>query len=276
MNKTLATQGTQLTLDPSRHAQRLASVRLYRWGIFGVTSLLAGLAGWMAYNQGGPGRWLGPLAFLLGMLPWLYEFVLGPRQQRWGATDKEVQAKLPGDEEVPRPLYEATRAITIQALPEAVWPWLAQMGWKRAGWYTFDHLDMVDPEKKGLDRFSSRITRRILTEFQNPQVGDLLDPAMFRIAALERNRALVMASHGAIRGAEWIKGDSSWTYVLAPVGAANTNDCRTRLIVRWRLDYPPSLPLVFFWLATEIVDFVMHVAQMRNIKQLAEQNDLEH
>jgi hypothetical protein len=60
---------------------------------------------------------------------------------RWGATDAEVAAPMPGDELVPRSSFTATRAITIDAPPEAVWPWLVQLGYRRAGWYTYDLFD---------------------------------------------------------------------------------------------------------------------------------------
>src|SRR5690349_6473826 len=55
---------------------------------------------------------------------------------RWGATDAEVTAPMPGDELVPEPSFSATRAITIDAPPEAVWPWLVQLGYGRAGFYS--------------------------------------------------------------------------------------------------------------------------------------------
>ena len=60
---------------------------------------------------------------------------------RWGATDTEVAAPMPGDELVQEPSFNATRAITINAPPEAVWPWLVQLGFGRAGWYAYELLD---------------------------------------------------------------------------------------------------------------------------------------
>jgi hypothetical protein len=60
---------------------------------------------------------------------------------RWGATDDEVAAALPGDELVPDPSFSATRAITIAAPPADVWPWIVQMGYGRAGFYAYDWLD---------------------------------------------------------------------------------------------------------------------------------------
>ena len=69
-----------------------------------------------------------------------------PWHLRWGSTDEEVHSELPGDEVVPDPTFAATRAITVNAPPERVWPWIAQMGFGRAGWYSYDLLDNFDHE----------------------------------------------------------------------------------------------------------------------------------
>src|SRR6187551_585078 len=63
------------------------------------------------------------------------------RHQRWGATDDEVRAEMPGDELITEVTYLATRAITIDAPPAAVWPWLVQIGCLKAGFYANDLLD---------------------------------------------------------------------------------------------------------------------------------------
>lgn len=71
----------------------------------------------------------------------LYARVFRPWQLTWGATPEEVSRHLPSDERVTRPTFDATRAITIAARPEDVWPWLVQIGLTRAGWYSYDLLD---------------------------------------------------------------------------------------------------------------------------------------
>ena len=63
------------------------------------------------------------------------------RHLRWGATDDEVAATLLGDDRQPEPDYVSTRALTIAAPPERVWPWLVQVGRGRAGFYSDDLLD---------------------------------------------------------------------------------------------------------------------------------------
>ena len=84
-----------------------------------------------------------------------------PWQLAWGATPAEVSRALPSDDLVPDPTFNATRAITLDAPPAQVWPWLVQMGLTRAGWYSYDLLD-------NLGRPSAR---RILPELQELQPG---------------------------------------------------------------------------------------------------------
>jgi len=103
---------------------------------------------------------------------------------RWGATRDEVSAAMPGDELLPRAQFIATRAITIEAAPEHVWPWLVQVGFGRAGFYSYDLLD-------NLGRDSAA---QILDEFQHPHVGDVAAPmtsppteaTSFRVRASKR------------------------------------------------------------------------------------------
>ena len=78
-----------------------------------------------------------------------------PWQLTWGATPAEVSRPLPGDELVTHPTFNATRAITIAAPPEDVWPWLVQVGLTRAGWYSYDLLDNL----------AHASARRIIPEF---------------------------------------------------------------------------------------------------------------
>lgn len=75
-------------------------------------------------------------------LPWyLVTPLLRHWHRTWGATPAEVAAAMPGDHLLPRAQYRYTRAITIDATPGEVWPWLVQVGYRRAGWYAGDLLD---------------------------------------------------------------------------------------------------------------------------------------
>ena len=73
------------------------------------------------------------LAALGAVLFGVYMRFIRPWQLRWGATDDEVASPRPSDDDVPHPTFNATRAVTIQARPEQIWPWLIQIGVTRAG-----------------------------------------------------------------------------------------------------------------------------------------------
>ena len=83
----------------------------------------------------------------------------------WGATAEEQAADLPGDDIVPTPNLRTTKAITIQAPPEAVYPWLLQIGVDRGGMYSYDWLENLF----GLQVHS---VDRIMLEYQQVAVGD--------------------------------------------------------------------------------------------------------
>ena len=103
------------------------------------------------------------VAMALGAATAAYLLYIRPWQLRWGATDEELERPMPGDEIVTRPTFNATRAVTIEARPEEIWPWIVQIGMTRAGWYSYDLLD-------NLGRPSAR---RILPQFQNLKIGDV-------------------------------------------------------------------------------------------------------
>jgi hypothetical protein len=77
-------------------------------------------------------------------VPVLYALWVRPRLLTWGATHDEVSGTYPGDELLPDPAHSSTMATTLPAPPERVWPWLVQMGYDRAGWYSWDKLDSPD------------------------------------------------------------------------------------------------------------------------------------
>jgi hypothetical protein len=70
-----------------------------------------------------------------------YVRLVKPRLLRWGATTQEAEAPLPGDDLIPRGDLAATRAITVHAAPDQVWPWIAQLGQGRGGFYSYDVLE---------------------------------------------------------------------------------------------------------------------------------------
>src|SRR3974390_1646284 len=103
--------------------------------------------------------------------------------RRWGVSPGEASAPLPGDDLVAEADTADTRGIDIAAPPEHVWPWLVQMGYGRAGGYSYDALDMDRPSAVAID-----------PALQSLAVGDLLptDPGGgFEVRVLEPGRALV-------------------------------------------------------------------------------------
>jgi hypothetical protein len=115
---------------------------------------------------------------------WTYLGLVRPWHQRWGATDDEVQRPLPGDEEIPTPTVQSTRAITIAAPPQGVWPWIAQIGYVgygRAGWYAFDFWDANAGRR--------RSSWRLLPEAQRLQVGLLIGEEGFTVRSFEATEA---------------------------------------------------------------------------------------
>ena len=100
-----------------------------------------------------------------------YGLIVRPWHLRWGATRDEVAKPLPFDSVVPHPNYFTTRAITIDAPPERVWPWLVQMGeLPRAGFYSYAWIEQLMGMKiENADR--------ILPDYQDLKPGDRLDRA---------------------------------------------------------------------------------------------------
>jgi hypothetical protein len=187
--------------------------------------------------------------------------LLRPWYSRWGLEDGEATRPLPGDEIVPQPTLEVTRAVTIQAPAERIWPWIAQIGHGRAGLYTYERLE-------NLARCQMKNADRIVLEWQRPRPGDnvRLGPKgypLFRIVAIDPGRALVMQ---ACDPAAEQPGPASWAFVLEPL-----NDRTTRLLARSRNGVDPTFGNLFIWKGlVEPVHFVMERRMLIGIQRRAE------
>ena len=106
---------------------------------------------------------------LFGALAFSVVLLMRPWYHNWGATGEEATQALPGDDLVPKPTGAATRAVTIHAPASAVWPWLVQVGYKRAGWYNYDWLNRLMGAGDFVD--GHRSARRIVPQLQNLKVG---------------------------------------------------------------------------------------------------------
>jgi hypothetical protein len=179
----------------------------------------------------------------------LYATVVRHRVLTWGATAEEADAQLPGDELLADADGISTRAMTIDAAPNAVWPWIAQMGpAPRGGAYTYDWIENL----LGLDMHSAG---DVLPAFQHPHVGDTiaLGANQMRLERVEPERCLAWRSEDG----NWV-----WSFVLRPV------DQRTRLISRNRFR-TPTLAARLALLPMEPCSLVMERKMLLGIKQRA-------
>ena len=92
---------------------------------------------------------------------------LKPLRDRWGLKKEDLNKTFPGDEIIAKPNNQFTHAIAIDAPREKVWCWVAQMGQGRGGFYSYEALENLT----GLNIYNAD---RILPEFQNPKLGDLI------------------------------------------------------------------------------------------------------
>ena len=106
------------------------------------------------------------ILFVAFALAGLYWFPMRRWFGRWGATPTDRTRVMTGDGAVVDPTDSATLAITVDARPEHIWPWLVQMGYRRGGLYSYDWLDRLFGY---LDRPSADA---ILPQFQQLAVGD--------------------------------------------------------------------------------------------------------
>jgi hypothetical protein len=167
----------------------------------------------------------------------------------WGVDPADADRVLPGDDLVPAPSHVETRGIDIEAPTSAVWPWLVQMGYERAGWYSYDQLDM-----KG------RSADAIIPELQSLEVGDIMPTfpgGGFEVRVVDAGHALAVYTDTALTAAQaasfaerretvplglQASGSfmrttppdfaASWAFVLDPLP-----DGRTRLVERVRVWY---------------------------------------
>jgi hypothetical protein len=181
------------------------------------------------------------------------------RQLSWGATDEESKAPLPGDDLIQNADLTATRAITIRAAAAQVWPWIAQLGQGRGGFYSYDFLENL----VGCDIHSAD---RIAPEWQDVEVGDEVRFAPevgLAVASLEQGRSLVLRG-GVPIGNTPPPYDSTWAFVLRD-GPSET----TRLLVRERYVYKRRWARLIVE-PTEVLSFVMSQKMLRGIKSRAE------
>lgn len=199
---------------------------------------------------------------------------------KWGASPHEVEQPMPGDDAIPAPKIETTRAITISAPPGEVYPWLVQIGFQRAGWYSYDALEKMI----GVGDFEGgSSSRRIVPELQELKVGEIIrtDPAGgFTVTALKPNRLFSLRAkiHGLTgkhldldAALEGMLLDTTWVFQLEELERKQG----TRLTVRFRADYIPTWQTrLYAWALFEPVMFLMERKMLLGIKERAEGHSL--
>jgi proline iminopeptidase len=200
----------------------------------------------------------------------VYALGVRPRMLRFGATDEEVRGPYPGSELMPDGVRGGTMAVTIDAPPSAVWPWLAQMGCDRAGWYSWDRLDNGGvPSSKGIH-----------PEWQEVKAGDrwASTPSgvtWFEVAAAEPERFLALRAPIDMHGGRPFDtasprprayNDTLWCFQLKPLPEE-----RTRLVVSgYAAARPRVLAAVQNFLFWEPAHWIMQTRQFANLKRRAE------
>ncbi len=189
--------------------------------------------------------------------------------RRAGSTAEERRMRMPGDELVAKPHILTNHAITIEAQPADVWPWLTQMGWHLGGWYTPEWVDrLLFPQNwPSLDHLDPALLR-------NLGVGDTIpdgppDTAEYVVVEVDAPHTLVLRSttHLPPTWREKFGAEIDWTWSFRLTGLPGS---RTRLQLRVRGRTAPGW-LTATYLATIIpADFVMTGGMLRGIKRRAE------
>lgn len=181
----------------------------------------------------------------------------------WGATPAEVARVLPGDELTINPTVLWTNAITIDAPPEKVWSWIAQLGDTRGGFYSYTFIENRIGALTGAKDYNVVYVNAnaIRPEWQNPQVGEPIIQGSLKIRAVKPGQYLLTDSITPVPFL-WV-----WGWFLQPIH----DGAQTRLLVRFAIEVPasePDNPVMGFMM--NVGGFVMQQNMLQSIKLRAE------
>jgi hypothetical protein len=188
------------------------------------------------------------LLFILAVI------LLTPAMDRWGATPAEIAATFAGDELVAHPTSFVNRAVTIQAGPQMIYPWIVQLGADKGGFYSYTWIEKM------------LMTPMVNAGQLNPQWQDLKigDPVRMRanaelpppyiVAQIEKERAIVM---GHQEKGQWV---DLWQFIMLPVDKDTT-----RLVLRTRTMMTGGI-----WSIIHPGVFLMERGMLLSIKRRAE------
>jgi len=214
------------------------------------------------------------LTAVIVLAAWTTVYFAGLRSwhQRWGASEAELVTPLPGDILLPDATGQVTHAVTIDAGPEEVWPWIMQIGQDRSGFYSYTPLEnLVGCEMPKVERLVPEWPPRTVGEtvwLGTPKHFDGQARMVAAIVQPYRSFAMVMPTDWQRIQAGGQAREVIWEFALEPVGSR-----QTRLIARLRGGPPQTarerLAGLFFW---EPAHFVMERNMLLTIKELAERN----
>jgi hypothetical protein len=207
-------------------------------------------------------------AVLSGLAAAIYAVGLRPRLVRWGASDEEVEGPFPGAEHVLDGERAPTMAVTINAPPEQVWPWLVQLGWDRGGWYSWDRLDNAGrPSARAVHPEWQNLAVGDRLKFWSP-IGGVLDS--YAVDVLEPNRFLGLYGFSDLRGRildptrprPSANMEALWGFQLNELPSG-----RTRLVISgWQAMHPRWLGrLTYYWLFPPMV-WIMQARMLAVLK----------
>ncbi len=194
--------------------------------------------------------------------------ILADLKRRFGSPEShEEERALAGDELLADAAAQATHSLTIEAKPEAIWPWLVQMGCHRAGFYSIDMLDNGGVAS----------ARELHPEWQHVHVGQVLAASPksdegFEVLSLEPNRTLVLGGLFDMVARRQLAFSAprptafwhvTWAFILEPVG-----ETATRLCVRARAAYSLSERFHVAWIVP--VHALMQRSQLAHLALRAE------
>lgn len=237
-----AAPSTPAAATPAQVARAFGVVFAGPVALLGGVAAAAAAAGRAMRRRDAPPVW----ACLTLTAAAVHVAVVRPWMGGWGATAAERQAPLPGDRIVPAAASQTTRAVTVQAPAAAVWPWLAQIGQDRGGFYSYERLE-------NLAGCRMRNADRIHPEWQRREVGEamMLHPANgLPVTLFEPGRAIGIEGWGV--------------FVVEPVDARTS-----RVYARQRLPRGPTRWA--YALLLEIPHFIMERAMLLGLKRRAEE-----
>jgi len=191
------------------------------------------------------------IAIIVTGLVLTYLFIIRPWHLKWGATKEEQALELPGDNNVQRPDFNATRGITINSTPELIWKWIIQIGSKRAGWYSIDWMDNA----------GIKSSDKILPEFQKIEVGQFIP------FTPDQKNGMWVNDFKDYEYILWVdkEGKATWLWYLYPI-----DKTRSRLVTRLKTKYNWKGIWIIYYILYDVGDIVMMSKCMKGIKERAE------